>query len=256
MNVPGCAGNHPGGKSPTQCLDQPSEALRSGTCLSAAVVPAPWRRRESCGMLQAGDAALSHRPSRAASASPQKVWWAGVRGSQGAGEPLRQLCSFIRERVKMHLSRWFYTVVPGHTGSPQVWVLSPLCQHPPSKALHRKRLRDPSRSSPITPGLQASLHIPTAVSAQPGPSSLPAGTQQPLPLLPTPCPPAATTTEPQSPEKPRNLWKKQVPNPTLPPAPQRVPMPLPTVPAGTVPASGTCSPSHCSPEAPRSHPDA
>ena len=146
-------------------------------------------------------------------------------------------------------------MVLGSAGSPLIWVLSPLCWHPPSKVSHPRRLREPSWSSPIVPGLQAPLHIPTAMSAQPGLSSLPEG-EQPLPLLPTPCPPPATTTEPQSPEKPGNLWKNQVPNPILPPAPQQVPSSLPTVPAGTVPTAGTCSSTHCSPPAPRSHPDA
>lgn len=147
-------------------------------------------------------------------------------------------------------------MVLGGADSPWVCVLSPPCRCPPSKASHPKHLQEPSWSSPITPGLQAPLHLPAAMSAQPGPSSLPADAHQPLPLLPTPCPPPAATAKPQSPEKPRNLWKKQVPNPTLPPAPRWVPVRLPAAPAGTVPTAGTCSLTHCSPPAPRSHPDA
>jgi len=55
--------------------------------------------------------------------------------------------------------------------------------------------------SPPAPGLQDFLHIPTAVSAQPGPSSFSAGTQQPAHLLPTSCH-HHRASEPRKAEKP------------------------------------------------------
>lgn len=138
-------------------------------------------------MLQAGDAALSHRPSRAASASPQKVWWAGVRGSQGAGEPLRQLCSFIRERVKMHLSRWFYTVVPGHTGSPQVGS-SALCV---STHLAKHCIANASGIPPDPPPSHLACKLPST-SPQPClPSQGPAASLQAPSSRCLSCPPPA-----------------------------------------------------------------
>lgn len=56
------------------------------------------------------------------------------------------------------------------------------------------------------------------------------------------CPPPATTTEPQSPEKMRTLWKSRS---QIPPRHQ-LPIPMPAVPVGTVPTAGTCSLTHCS----------
>lgn len=132
-------------------------------------------------------------------------------------------------------------------GSPRVWVLSPQCQHPPSKVLHPKRIP----VLPIAPGLHAPLHIPAATSVQAGPSSLPAGSLQPLPLLPTPC----HHHRASEPGKDENPLEKQVPNPTSPPTPYsharsasgdcphcRDLLPDPLLPARTpVPRGWTCT---------------
>lgn len=138
----------------------------------------------------------------------------------------------------------------GVVGSPQNSVLSPPCRHSSSKLSHPKHLWEPSWTSPIAPGLQDPLRIPAAASVQPGPSSLPAGTCSHCCSCP---PPAHLLPPPLSPEKTRNLWKNQVPNPTLPPAPRQVLILLPPVPAGTVPTAENCPPTHCSPPHPHRH---
>lgn len=161
-------------------------------------------------------------------------------------------------------------MVPGGAGSPRGWVLSLTYGSPPSKMSHPKCLQEPFWSFPITPGLQALLHIAAAVPAQPGPSSLPPGTQQPLPLLPTPCPPPATTAEPRKAEKPLEKAGPKphlahqhpggCPSPCLQPRLGPSPLqgmtapcqPLAATPAGTVPTAGN----HCSLPAPRSRPSA
>lgn len=93
-------------------------------------------------------------------------------------------------------------MVLGAVGSPRSGCSA--CHISAHLAKHRTLNASGSPPSPLPPYLACKppVHIPTATSAQPRPSSLPAGSQQPLPPLPTPCPSPGTTSETRKAEKP------------------------------------------------------
>lgn len=187
--------------------------------LSAAVVPALLSGWKSCGM---------HRAEAAALASPHN--WGG-----------RGRCSLVSCCASFAPLFLLKRICPGGF-TPQCWAMQAVPE-PGCSALH-SALTQQSVAALIPSGALLVLpHHSWPANSPPHPhSQSPTASPHARSSHCLTCPLPAATTKPQSPEKPRKVWKKRVPHRTLPPAPWQEPMPLPAVPAGAVPATGTHSP--------------